>query len=71
MTVRVTFEFTHTEDGIDVVSDVVPAAGGHCACEMAFALAAVAEVRFGAGAVSQALKAEPELYGHKYTDGVH
>ncbi len=71
MTVKVTFEFTHTEDGIEVVSDVVPATEGCCACEMAFALAAVTEVRFGACEVSRALKVEPELYGHKYTGDVH
>ncbi|HGG6757205.1 TPA: hypothetical protein ACJG9G_005394 [Salmonella enterica subsp. enterica serovar Java] len=71
MTVKVTFEFTHTADGIDVVSDIVPVGAGCCVCEMAFALVAVTEVRFGAGEVSRALKAEPKLYGHKYTGDVH
>ncbi|HFZ7939650.1 TPA: hypothetical protein ACIO7S_001467 [Salmonella enterica subsp. enterica serovar Birkenhead] len=71
MTVRVAFDITHTKDGIDVKCEVVPAADGCCKCEVAFALAAVTEVHFGAGEVSRALKVEPELYGHKYTGDVH
>ncbi|HGA5556024.1 TPA: hypothetical protein ACISZV_003222 [Salmonella enterica subsp. enterica serovar Birkenhead] len=71
MTVKVTFEFTHTANGIDVVSDIESVGEGCCTCEVAFALAAVTEVRFGACEVSRALKVEPELYGHKYTGDVH
>lgn len=71
MTVRVTFEFTHTEDGIDVKSDVVPVAEGCCACEVAFAATAVASVKEVAGAVRQALKADPASYRVASDGSVH
>ncbi|EAP2902355.1 hypothetical protein ABRH95_003600 [Salmonella enterica subsp. enterica serovar Chester] len=58
MTVRVTFEFTHTEDGIDVKSDVVPVAEGCCVCEMAFADITVANVKGVAGTINKALRAD-------------
>ncbi|EAA6550516.1 hypothetical protein DLB95_06745 [Salmonella enterica subsp. diarizonae] len=63
MTVRVTFEFTHTKDGIDVKSDVVPVAEGCCACEMAFASITIAEVTESASRINQALKADVGFAG--------
>ncbi|EBA4667426.1 TPA: hypothetical protein ACJG9G_000465 [Salmonella enterica subsp. enterica serovar Java] len=71
MTVRVTFEFTHTKDGIDVKSDVVPVAEGCCACEMAFAATTVANVKGVAGTIRQALKADPALYRVASDGSVH
>lgn len=59
MTVKVTFEFTHTKDGIDVVSDIESVGEGCCTCELAFAATTVASVKEAAGAVRQALKADP------------
>lgn len=71
MTVKVTFEFTHTKDGIDVKSDVVPAAEGCCMCEMAFADTTVASVKKVAGNVNKALKADFGFTGFVSDGRVH
>ncbi|ENP2198767.1 hypothetical protein ACDA27_002644 [Salmonella enterica] len=63
MTVKVTFEFTHTEDGIDVVSDVVPVAEGGCVCEMAFASTTIAAVMALASGINRELKADVGFAG--------
>ncbi|EOV0281265.1 hypothetical protein ACOIP5_000080 [Salmonella enterica] len=69
MTVRVTFEFTHTKDGFDVVSDIESVGEGCCTCELAFAATTVANVEEVAETVRQALKADPAPY--RVDDSVH
>lgn len=71
MTIKVTFEFTHTEDGIDVVSDIESVGEGCCTCEMAFAATTVANVKEVAGTIRQALKADPALYRVESDGSVH
>lgn len=71
MTVRVTFEFTHTKDGIDVVSDIESVGEGCCTCEMAFAATTVANVKEVAGTIRQALKADPASYRVTSDGSVH
>ncbi|EDQ5929971.1 hypothetical protein XY32_003147 [Salmonella enterica subsp. enterica] len=61
MTVRVTFEFTHTKDGIDVVFDIESAADGCCHCETAFAAEAIEHVQEAVKFVNNALKADPDF----------
>ncbi|EHJ3657090.1 hypothetical protein J9T75_002282 [Salmonella enterica] len=61
MTVKVTFEFTHTADGIDVVSDIESVGEGCCVCEMAFASTTIAEVMGSAAHINQALKADSDF----------
>ncbi|EGI5078631.1 hypothetical protein AH866_26490, partial [Salmonella enterica subsp. enterica serovar Infantis] len=56
MSVKVVFEFTHTEDGIDVKHEVVDGGKGGCVCEVAIATVAINEVRSGVAAVSQVVK---------------
>ncbi|ECI2309154.1 hypothetical protein JZN10_000870 [Salmonella enterica] len=71
MSVKVVFEFTHTEDGIDVKHEVVDGGKGGCVCEVAIATVAINEVRSGVAAVSQVVKDDPAFYGHARTGGVH
>ncbi|HGB5310851.1 TPA: hypothetical protein ACIVON_005404 [Salmonella enterica subsp. enterica serovar Poona] len=70
MTVKVTFEFTHTADGIDVVSDIESVGEGCCTCEMAFATT-VANIKEVAGTVNQALKADVGFAGLASDGRVH
>lgn len=71
MSVKVVFEFTHTEDGIDVKHEVVDGGKGGCVCEVAIATVAINEVRNGVAAVSQVVKDDPAFYGYARTSGVH
>ncbi|HAD5967778.1 TPA_asm: hypothetical protein G1Q02_13145 [Salmonella enterica subsp. enterica serovar Typhimurium] len=71
MTVRVTFEFTHTEDRIDVVSDIESVGEGCCTCEMAFAATTVANIKEVAGTIRQALQADPALFRVASDGSVH
>ncbi|HFJ2098240.1 TPA: hypothetical protein ACGTPR_000836 [Salmonella enterica] len=71
MTVKVTFEFTHTADGIDVVSDIESVGEGCCTCEMAFAATTVANIKEVAGTVNQALKADVGFAGLASDGRVH
>lgn len=61
MTVRVTFEFTHIKDGIEVKCEVAPAADGCCHCEMAFAAEAIEHVQEAVKFANNALKADPDF----------
>lgn len=71
MTVKVILEFTHTEDGIDVESDVVHADEGCYVCEVAFASITIAEVMESASRISQALKADVGFAGTAPDGCVH
>ncbi|EGB0327231.1 hypothetical protein H6W05_003560 [Salmonella enterica] len=71
MTVKVTFEFTHTADRIDVVSDIESVGEGCCTCEMAFAATTVANVKEVVGAISRALKADSGFAGLASDGRVH
>ncbi|EBX2068198.1 hypothetical protein DRE43_26905 [Salmonella enterica subsp. enterica serovar Java] len=71
MSVKVVFEFTHTEDGIDVKHEVVDGGKGGCVCEVAIATVAINEVRNGVAAVSRVVEEDPAFYGHARTGGVH
>ncbi|EBH8950859.1 hypothetical protein OD218_005255 [Salmonella enterica] len=70
MSVKVVFEFTHTEDGIDVKSEIVDTGQGACICEMAFAVEAIKDIRCVAGKVNEAINADPELR-RTHADSVH
>ncbi|ECX0641787.1 hypothetical protein AHX13_21655 [Salmonella enterica subsp. enterica serovar Newport] len=71
MSVKVVFEFTHTEDGIDVKSDVVHAAEGCCACEVAFAVTTITTVRSAVAKINRELKADIGFAGFASDGGVH
>ncbi|EJX3083465.1 hypothetical protein OD218_005266 [Salmonella enterica] len=71
MSVKVVFEFTHTEDGIDVKHEVVDGGKGGCVCEIAIATVAINEVRSGVAAVSQVVKYDPAFCGYAHTGGAH
>ncbi|ENK0985062.1 hypothetical protein AB2Z78_003422 [Salmonella enterica] len=58
MSVKVVFEFTHTENGIEVKPEIVDGGRGGCICEVAFATTTVAEV----------VKAVVELRGESGAD---
>ncbi|ENU7737895.1 hypothetical protein ACE3YX_004556 [Salmonella enterica] len=71
MSVKVVFEFTHTENGIEVKHEVVDGGKGGCVCEVAIATVAINEVCGGVAAVSRVVKDDPAFYGHAHTGGVH
>lgn len=71
MSVKVVFEFTHTEDGIDVKSEIVDGGRGGCVCEVAFATATIAEVVTVAAKLREALRADSAVAEHTHTGGVH
>lgn len=71
MTVKVILEFTHTEDGIDVKSDVVHADEGCCACEVAFAGTTITTVRSAVAKINRELKADIGLAGFASDGCVH
>ncbi|EHU3752994.1 hypothetical protein KY565_002618 [Salmonella enterica] len=63
MTVKVILEFTHTEDGIDVKSEVVPAAEGCCVYEAVFASTIATTVMEGVAEVHQEIIADSGFIG--------
>ncbi|EGT7582904.1 hypothetical protein JE599_002235 [Salmonella enterica] len=69
MTVKVTFEFTHAKDGIDVVADIESVGEGCCTCELAFATTTVENIKTVAGNIRKALKADPAPY--RFHGSVH
>ncbi|EGA3602754.1 hypothetical protein H5M87_002747 [Salmonella enterica] len=70
MSVKVVFNITHTERGIDVKSEIVDGGQGACVCEMAFAVEAIKDITCVAGKINEAINADPELRWI-HADGVH
>ncbi|EAY3849542.1 hypothetical protein OQN83_001127 [Salmonella enterica] len=70
MSVKVVFNITHTENGIDVKSEIADTGQGACVCEIAFAVEAVKDITCVAGKVNEAINADPELRW-SHTDCVH
>lgn len=70
MSVKVVFEFTHTEDGIDVKHEVVDGGKGGCVCEVAFATQAIEEITTIARKINEAVNTDPTL-SWSHAGGVH
>ncbi|EKA6139477.1 hypothetical protein OL052_001052 [Salmonella enterica] len=77
MSVKVVFNITHTENGIDVKSEIADTGQGACVCEIAFAEVSVstASVDFCSEEMQQATVAAQLLTGRFATvtgfDGVN
>ncbi|EBR5098927.1 hypothetical protein B2O45_01725 [Salmonella enterica] len=71
MSVKVVFEFTHTEDGIDVKHEVVDGGKGGCVCEVAFAGTTITTVRSAVAKINRELKADIGFTRFASGGGVH